>query len=223
MNKRSVILCSAALAVVWTVSIAAAPKSGAGARSWQFDVRFHDAQRLVLRLPGEREDTTFWYVLYEITNNTGRDRQFFPSIQLVTDTLEVTEAGAYIHPVVYDVIAGRHKLEFPFFAPPSKVLGPVLQGRENARASAAVFRDFDPKASRFVIYASGFAGDVKRVYNPSFDRSQKEPVEPAYRTESNRRFFTLRRTLAISYDLPGDPETRGQARPVRRTREWVMR
>ena len=216
MNKRSIIQCAAAVVAVWTVSILGAPKAGPAPRSWQFDVRFHDAQRLVLRLPGGREDTTFWYVLYEVTNNTGRDRQFFPSIQLVTDTLEVTEAGADIHPMVYDVIAGRHNQEFPFFAPPSKVLGLALQGRENARASAAVFRDFDPKASRFVVYASGFAGDVERVYNPSFDRSKKE-------SDTNRRFFSLRRTLAVTYDLPGDPGTRGRAKPVRRTRDWVMR
>ena len=216
MRKRLAMLCSVALVAACTVSIAAAPRSRAAARTWQFDVRFHDAQRLVLRLPGDRSDTTYWYMLYEVVNDTGRDRQFFPSIQLVTDTLGMIEAGADIHPLVYDVIAGRHKQEFPFFAPPGKVMGLALQGQENAKTSAAVFRDFDPKASSFVIYASGFAGKVERVYNPVFDRSQKE-------SDSNKRFFTLRRTLGISYDLPGDPATRGEARPVRRTREWVMR
>jgi hypothetical protein len=29
--------------------------------------------------------------------------------------------------------------------------------------------------------------------------------------------------LAVMYDLPGDPQTRASATPVRRSREWVMR
>lgn len=216
MRKCLVICCSMALAATCAVSIAAAPRSRSAARSWQFNVRFHDVQRLSVRLPGDRTETTYWYMLYEVVNDTGRDRQFFPSIQLVTDTLAVVEAGADIHPMVFDVIAGRHKQEFPFLATPGKVMGLALQGEENAKTSAAVFRDFDPEASSFVIYASGFAGAVERVYNPAFDRSQKE-------SDSNKRFFTLRKTLGITYDLPGDPATRNQARPVRRTREWVMR
>ena len=216
MDKRLAVTALIALGTVLGAVGVAAPKLGPRAKSWQFDVRFHDPKRLVLRLPGEQKETTFWYVLYEVMNATGRDRQFYPSIRLVTDTLQVVEAGADIHPGVYDLIAERHKQEFPFFAHPGKVMGLTLQGRENARSSAAVFRDFDFEASSFTIYASGFAGDVERVINPTFDVSEKE-------SNKNQRFFTLRRTLAIRYDLPGDAETRGDARPVRRTREWVMR
>lgn len=215
---RSQLIPGASLVVgaVFGVAGFAAPRATGGANTWQLDVSFHDPQRLTLRLPGDRKETTFWYMLYEVTNNTGRDRQFYPSVRLVTDTLQVVEAGADIHPMVYDVIAARHKQEFPFFAPPTKVTGLSLQGKQNARASAAVFGDFDRQASNFTIYASGFSGEVHRVANPAFAVNRTE-------SEGNPRFFTLRRALAITYDLPGDPSTRDRATPIRRTREWVMR
>ena len=194
----------------------AAPKGEASGSSWQLDVKFHDLQRILLRLPGDDHPTTFWYMLYEVRNNTGEDRQFFPSFRLVTDTLKVVEGGADVHPLVYDAIAARHKEEFPFLAPPTKVTGLLLQGEANARASAAVFRTFDLEADGFTVYAAGLSGEIQRLANPTFDAKQKE-------SESNPRFFILRRTLAIKYELPGDPSTRSQATPIRRTREWVMR
>jgi hypothetical protein len=194
----------------------AAPKAGAATKSWQLDVRFHDPQRITVQLPGDSYGTTFWYMLYQVTNTTGRDVPFYPSFRLVADTLKMVEGGAAIPPRVYDAIAARHKREFPFLAPPTQVTGRLLQGEANARASVSVFRTFDPEATSFSIYASGFSGDIERVANPSFDPSREE-------SDSNARFFVLRRTLAITYDLPGAAEARGQAKPVRRTREWVLR
>lgn len=193
-----------------------APKAGASTTSWQLDVTFQDPQRITLQLPGDSDSTTFWYLLYEVTNNTGRDVMFYPSFRLITDTLKVVEGGSEIPPSVYDAVAARHQKEFPFFAPPTKVTGRLLQGEANARASAAIFRVFDPNASSFTVFAAGFAGEIKRASNPAFDNSRDE-------SDGNPRFFILRRTLAIAYDLPGAAETRWRAKPVRRTREWVMR
>lgn len=197
-------------------ALAGAQTGGPSGSSWQLDVTFHDPQRIVLRLPGDEHMTTFWYMLYRVTNNTGREVEFYPSFRLVTDTFEVTEGGAGISPSAYDAIAARHKREFPFLAPPAKIAGRLLQGEENARASVAIFRMFDKEASSFTVYGAGFSGTIRRVPNPAFLDNQKE-------SEDNPRFFVLRRTLAIVYELPGDPETRWQAAPVRRTRKWVMR
>lgn len=185
-------------------------------KSWQLDVKFHDPQRINLILPGQAEPTTFWYMLYEVTNHTRRDVNFLPSVDLVTNTLQVIRGGDNIHPWVYEAIIQRHKHEFPFLSPPTKVTGKLLQGRANARATVAVFRTFDPEASSFTIYASGFSGEMKRITNPAFDRGRSV-------TESNPRDFLLRRTLGIDYDLPGDSTTRQLVKPIRRHRTWVMR
>ena len=80
-----------------------------GSTAWQLDVKFLDPQRITLKLPGDAEPTTFWYVLFEVTNHTGRDVQFYPSFRLVTSTLHVVEGGANISPNVYDAIAARQR------------------------------------------------------------------------------------------------------------------
>ncbi|MFQ5463577.1 MAG: hypothetical protein ACE5E5_13255 [Phycisphaerae bacterium] len=194
----------------------AAPKPKIAPATWQVDFAFDDPQRITLKAPGDLEPTTYWYLLFTVTNNTGRDVPFYPSFRLVTDALQVVEGGAGIAPHVYEAIFARHRLQAPYITEPFRITGTLLQGEENARMSVAVFRMFDANASKFTIYVSGLSGDVERVRNPDFDPTRAE-------SDSNVRFFMLRRTLAIDYALPGDEEARFAATPMRRSRRWIMR
>ncbi len=216
MNGRTLGVATFGFWAGFGVACAAAPKAEIATTAWQLDLEFYDPQRITLRLPGDEHATTFWYVIYQVTNRTGKDVAFYPSFRIVTNTLQVVEGGTEISPTVYDAIKARHYKEFPFFAPPPKVTGLLLQGEENSRASAAVFRTFDEAASSFTLYVSGLSGESARERNPAFDTNRPE-------SEENPRAFFLRRTLAVEYDLPGDEQTRAWATPVRRSREWVMR
>jgi len=186
------------------------------ALTWQLDIEFRDPQRLMVRLPGESQPRTYWYVIYRVTNNTGQDVQYLPSARLVTDTLDVVRAGDNVPVSLYHRIAALHRRDYPFFARPTKVSGLLLQGEENARTSAFVFPDFDPEATTFTVFISGLSGLIDRIPNPAFDTDQ-----PA--SEDNPRSFTRRLTLGIEYVLPGDERTRSGAQPKRRNRHWVMR
>lgn len=183
---------------------------------WRFDVRIHDPERIRLRLPGDKSETTYWYVIYEVINNTGRDRHFFSSFRLVPDTLAVVRGGDAISPSVYDAIMARHRKEIPFLTEPNKAFGMLLQGQANSRTTMVAFRDFDVQANSFTIFASGFSGLVERMPNPIFRSDRPESPE-------NIRAFMKRETLEIRYDLPGDPETRARSAPLRRSKAWVMR
>lgn len=194
----------------------AAPQPAKNSTTWELDFDFVDIQRVTVAISGRSQSVTYWYLLYTVTNNTENDVEFYPSFDLITDTMEVVTAGDHIHPKVYDVITARHKTNYPFFTEPAQMNGRLRVGTDNARTSAAVFRDFDAKASSFKVFASGLTGEVTRVSNPSFDVDQPE-------SDANRRFFTLRKTLEIDYDLPGDPGTRAASVPVRKDWTWVMR
>ena len=194
----------------------AGPRADVVSASWTLDFRFHDPQRISLVLPGDDRPTSFWYVLFEVANNTRRDVEFFPTFRVVTSELEIVEGGDEISPSVYQAVFERHKIEYPFLVPPAKVTGPILQGNDNARASVAIFREFDHQADGFTLYVGGLSGEMTRLANPSFDPNQGE-------SKSNPRSFILRRSLKVVYDLPGDPDTRSESAPVRRSREWVMR
>jgi hypothetical protein len=191
------------------------PEPAPAQPSWQLDFSFLDPQRISVEVPGQDEPTTFWYVVYTVTNRTGEDVGFFPSISLVTDMLEVVESGDGVHPRVYEAIAARHKGDYPFLAPPWKVTGPLMQGEANARSSVAVFRPLDPRASSFTIYVGGLSGEATRVLNPAHPTAD--------RGEEQAPYFVLRKTLALRYELPGDPATRDRANAVRKDREWIMR
>lgn len=210
------VLCAVAVVALGALpAVMAAPKTDVASTAWQLEFTFLDPQRITVDVPG-RGSTTFWYVVYRVTNNTGKDVQFFPSFRLVTDTLKVVEGGAGATKEVFEAIAELHRPQFPFLAHPMQVTGPLLQGEENSRASAAVFLPFDPEASAFTIYVSGLSGEITRVPNPVYDSTKPE-------TEENPRAFVLRRTLAVGYAMPGDAETSPYMTPIRRDRTWVMR
>ena len=209
-------MCALVLGGFATTALAA-PQAGVATTGCQLDFTFHDLQRITLRHAGDAAATTYWYMLYEVSNNTRRDVEFYPSFEIITNTLHPVRGGDQIRPSVYDAIHRRHRNEFPFFAPPTKVTGLLLQGKDHARASAAVFRDFDPMANSFTVYVRGLAGEVVRVANPALfggDEEDRGTAPPS---------FILQRTLAIEYDLPGDPTTRLWAAPIRRSRHWLMR
>jgi len=194
----------------------AAPEPSKAPQSWQLSFEFHDLQRISVVLPGDVQQTTFWYLLYTVTNDSGQDVEFYPAFELVTSTMEVVTGGDEISPSVYGAIRARHRKLYPFFRDPLKASGKLLQGEDNARTSAAVFRGFDPMANSVTVYVAGLSGEVARVANPVFD--SREPV-----SEDNPRFFALRKTLAIAYDIPGDVKTRRMANMARRAQKWVMR
>jgi hypothetical protein len=197
-------------------SALAAPSPSVAPLYWELDFEFTDLQRIEITLPGDRHPTPFWYMLYTVTNNSGKDVDFYPTFELVTSSLEVVTAGDHISPTAYQVIAARHRKLNPFFRNPAKVSGKLLQGPDNARTSAAVFRGFDPQANALTVYVAGLSGEIASVPNPIFDPQTPESAE-------NPRFFPLRKTLAITYDVPGDVRTRRLAAPIRRDKVWVMR
>lgn len=186
------------------------------AKAWQLDIEFEDPRRMTFRLPGDSTPTTYWYVLYRVTNNTGQDVQFMPSARLLTDSLDKIHAGDNIHPNVYRRIAALHKNDYPFFKRPSQATGLLLQGKQNARSSAWVFRTFDRSANSFTLFVSGLSGLIDRIPNPVFDTKLPE-------SDENPRSFVRRLTLAVDYLLPGDEQTRLSATPKRTNRKWVMR
>lgn len=194
----------------------AAPEPSLVPRSWQVSLEFRDPARIVVTLPGDRHPTVFWYLVYTVTNRTDREVAFYPQFELVTDTLQVVPAGDGVSLRVFDAVRQRHRKQYPFIMSPLKVAGKLLRGEDNARTSVAIFRDFDLTANRFTIYVAGLSGEITRVTNPAFDASRPKGVE-------NPQFFTLRKTLAFVYDLPGDVGSRAQADPVRVRRKWIMR
>jgi len=207
-------LCLAAVAV--PQGLRAVPEPVNAPDSWELNFRYQDPQRVSVFLPGQAKPVVYWYMLYTVENATGHEVDFYPEFELVTDTLKVVRSEVGVSPEAYRAVQRRSG--DPLLVPPERALGRLLRGKDRARRSVAIWRDFDPKAKAFKIYVSGLSGEVKRLRNPSFD-----PTRPESKT--NKRYFILRKTLEIGYKFPGAESTRSQTVPgrVRDGQKWIMR
>ena len=81
---------------------------------WTLDVRFENPLQITL------DGTTpqrYWYTILTLTNKSGKDVDFYPVAELVTDTLQVVPAIKGTSAVLFDKIKTRHQGKDPFLQP----------------------------------------------------------------------------------------------------------
>ncbi len=199
--------------------------------SWELEFKFLDPRRIEVQLPGSDKPETYWYMVYTVTNTGQRAQRFFPIFQFVTDDLKIYNMDVGISPLVFDAIKERHKLTHKYLVHPTKAVGTLLTGDDNARESVAVWRDVDmpPSVNGFRIYVAGLSGESRLVPNPKYD--PKQPETRLVKDESgkdreepvNPKAFTLRKTLELRYNLPGSPDARATVDAERGEMRWIMR
>jgi hypothetical protein len=184
--------------------------------SWELSFRFQDPQRVSVVVPDRAEPVVYWYMLYTVENPSDQEVDFYPEFQLVTNTLRVVQSEVRVSPEAFRAIQRRSG--DPLLIPPERVIGKLLRGKDRARHSVAIWKDFDTKATSFTVFVSGLSGEMKRVKNPAFDASKPE-------SRTNERYFTFRKTLSIPYKFPGSAATRDRVSPERLAdkQQWIMR
>lgn len=225
------------LAVVSLVGLAPAPQvqPSAGREpspipiAWEIKFDFLDLRRIEVRSPDSDETRTYWYMVYTATNTSDRAQHFYPLFQIVTEDLRTTESDIGIDPAVFDVIRELHRATHPYLVHPTQAIGDLPAGSDNARESVAIWPQIDLNVNRFTVYVAGLSGEKQFVRNPAYDASKPETVtepgpdgQPRTRIV-NPRFFTLRKTLAIPYTVPGSPGTRERNAPQRGEIRWLLR
>jgi hypothetical protein len=204
------------------------PKPAPNPISWEFAFSFLDPQRIEVQLPGQERPEVYWYLVYTVTNTGQRTQRFFPTFQIVTEQFEVFDTDTGISPLVFDAIRERHRITHPYLVHPTKAIGALLAGADNARESVAVWRQIDLTQNSFSVYVAGLSGETQFIKNPAFNADEPEtvPVNTPDGPRSvtvNPRYFTLRKTLEIRYTLPGSPDARPHAVPERAATRWMMR
>ncbi len=209
-------MMAASLAVLAPLAGAATPEPAIAPVSWELNFKYQDPQKVAVKLPGDKEPAAYWYMLYSVENPSDREVEFYPRFEIVTDRLEVITHEIRVSPEAFKAVQRRSG--DPLLLPPEQVIGKILRGKDRARRSVAIWRDMDPKTRSFTVYVSGLSGETKRVKNPVFDPGKPE-------NDKNRRYFVLRKTLAIPYRLPGGDSARDTAQPERVLGEekWIMR
>jgi hypothetical protein len=218
-------------------AVRAQPEPSPTPTTWELSLQPSPLERITV--DGPKGPRTFWYLLYTVTNTTGQDVDFNPEIVRVNEVdtelpadkvdsqpekaphLSVDPAIIGLDSRVFRAIQQRHARTHPFLVPPVKAIDRLLQGKDNARTSVAVFPDFDPRVSKFTLYFGGLSGERITRPNPAYDA--RKASDAGGGAPATPKFFVLQKTLALPYTLPGDVRTRRTATPVPGRMTWVMR
>lgn len=202
LNLLCLLIVAAAL-TAWAVPADAYPRPKVISDSWQFDIRYGTPRLITVDLDLDGEPTYYWYLPYTVVNNTGQERLYVPTIEVLTDRGHFVQANQ-VDIGVYNAIADEQENEL--LVSPGRAVGRVLVGEDNAIDTVAIWPAQSDDVDSFKIFMSGLSGETTAVEHPvTGDR------------------ITLNKTLMLEYKTPGSlPKL--LRRPVAFDQsDWVMR
>ncbi|MFA5252453.1 MAG: hypothetical protein WC454_07700, partial [Phycisphaerae bacterium] len=176
---------------------------------WMLDVRFENPQQITLEGATPQR---YWYTILTLTNKSGKDVEFYPVVELVTDTLQVVGAIKGTSAVLFEKIKNRHQGKYPFLQLLENTGDKILQGQDNTVDVAVIWPDFDPNAKNVSIFITGLSNETVAVDHPTDKDKDGNPVK-----------IYLRKTLQLDYSIAGDPKFRSGQKLKFENKTWVMR
>ena len=206
------VLCTA-FAVCAVVSTARAeyPKPSPYPISWELDFDHSKPKRIVVDVPGQSAPKAYWYMTYTVTNKTDKEQTFLPIFQLVTKEGQVIRSDKDIPSKVFEAIKGRERIKF--LEPYTKAAGELRIGDDQAKDSVAIWEEPEAKMGTFTIYIGGLSGESVFLKD---DKGQ-EVKDP------DGKPVILRKTLQLTYQIPGDEVRPGDDPVNEKDKTWVMR
>lgn len=178
-------------------------------RRWELDVKVGPLrlETVTDRLGNFR---VYAYMTYMVTNNSGTDLLFAPSFEMATDEGQLGRSGRGVpSEVTAQLIASQ---ENELLMDQNSIIGPLLQGEENAREGLVVWPLEDLNVGEIQVYLAGFSGETKTI----------QVYDPGTKT---RLPMVLRKTLQMRYPINGelDPKDSTPLEPVEPRGKWILR
>lgn len=183
-----------------------------GPSDWTVNLTFEKPQPIELKVSPDGKPQRFWYMIVSLTNNTGRDVEFYPKCELMTDTFEIITAERRVPAVVFERLKRRYESKYPFLEKLELANSKMLQGEDNAKDVAIIWRDFDSKAKNISIFIAGLSNETAVISHPIAKDENGKPLN-----------VFLRKTLELNYSISGDPMFRDDAKLLYKGKRWVMR
>jgi hypothetical protein len=175
---------------------------------WVFNFQFDQPEPIIVTTPGGEKEV-YWYLVYTVTNPAKEEKNYVPTFTLFGDTAAVRRAGVF--PTVFDAILKARKVRFLENA--VKMMGKVFPGEDNARTGVAIFAPLDRETNQFTIFVEGLSGQF--IERPNLKAKPDAPPE--------EKVVRLRKTLALTYKLPGDKWWLNQDQPIFVSKKWTWR
>ena len=176
----------------------AAPEPSPRPPRWELQFKIIHQLRLI-----KIDEDFYWFATYLVTNRTGEDQTFVPNATLYTDEGDIITDGDVDFRIT-DKIMGL--LRNPLLESKNMIIGPLLQGKENAREGLLVWKAGSLDIDHVTIFISGLSSETQVAIN-SFTGDES----------------VVRKSLALEFDVPGDPVATME-KPVRfKGKHWIMR
>lgn len=205
------------LKTAWAVVLLSAGLSHAAPRPaivqgpllWTAEATFEHLQQIVYQPTEQSKPRRFWYLILTVNNNTGRDVEFYPQCDLMTESFQILPAGKRVPQEIFEIVATLYRDKYPLLESLATADNRILQGEDNARDIALIWSDFDSAAKNIKLFITGLSNETAVVNAPGAgDTSQK---------------VYLRKTLELSYHLKGDAAWRSNSDIAYQGHQWVMR
>jgi hypothetical protein len=185
---------------------------------WTLDFKYERLEPIIVTAPETNQREIYWYLVYTITNNTGAERTVVPTFTLFGKKGNLRRAGIY--PSVYEAIKSSRKI--PFLENAIQMVGKILTGPDSARTGVAIFAPLDKDMDKFTIFVEGLSGEYIERATPAGppEKPVAGVVTPLAQTD---KFIRLRKTMAITYNLPGDKWWLELTRPLFVSQKWTWR
>src|SRR5262245_17614592 len=194
-------------ALLALIGLGLAPEPDPIPRRWQLSIE-PGPLRIAAVDVGDQGPKSFFYMTYKVTNTSGGDLLFAPSFDLATNNGDVLRSGRDVPAAVT-----KHLLESlgnSLLEDQISIVGNLLQGEGNAKEGLVVWPAGSLRLTELEVYATGFSGETKSV----------EITDPKTGKASKA---TVRKTLQIRYQPPGEVRDQGSKPFEVLEQRWVMR
>ena len=208
---KSMLKTACAVLLLSAVLSHAAPKPAIvqGPLLWTADATFEHLQQIVYQPSEQSKPRRFWYLILTVNNNTGKDIEFYPQYDLMTESFEILPAGKRVPQEIFEIVATLYRDKYPLLESTATADNRILQGEDNARDIALIWSDFDSGAKNVKLFITGLSNETAVVNAPGTG-------------DTSQRVY-LRKTLELRYHLKGDAAWRSNGDIVYQGHQWVMR
>ncbi|MDX1681649.1 MAG: hypothetical protein R3336_00885 [Phycisphaeraceae bacterium] len=195
-------LCGLMLVIAPMVA-RAYPEPSIVPRSWSLEFEYQHPQLIAVEdLNGRTQ--WFWYIAYKVVNETDREQLFIPEFHIATDEGDLITANEDIPTTVFKAIRKREGNKL--MESPVQAIGQLLIGEDHAKESAIIWPVFDHDVDVVDVFIAGLNGEAQRYTPPGAE----EPI-------------IVRKTLMLTYKLPGNPNRIQDMDAKFHDEDWIMR
>jgi hypothetical protein len=119
----------------------------------------------------------YWYFTYTVTNRTGKDQLWAPSMVLFTDTGEILQAGRDVPTQITESLLKL--LGNTLMQDQNDVIGDILQGKENAKEGLVIWPARNTKVNELSLSSPASVARLLASRIPERQRAHTAENAPA--------------------------------------------